>query len=86
MLAEEPFDALIEKQSVCKANIEPYIEEVEASPKFAIPSIITSIEDRLEPPPPFSLDTIDPPLLGEDYLTKKRSPFRAKKTINFSKE
>ncbi|MCP5504078.1 MAG: hypothetical protein H7A41_02880 [Chlamydiales bacterium] len=86
LLAEEPFDALIEKQSVCKANIEPYIEEVEASPKFAIPSIITSIEDRLEPPPPFSLDTIDPPLLGEDYLTKKRSPFRAKKTINFSKE
>lgn len=85
LFAEGPFDALITKQSNYKESIQPQTEEIELSFESTFPSIITNIECCLEPPA-FSLDSIIPPLLEQDYLAQKRSPFKAKKTINFSKE
>mgnify|MGYP000362636581 CR=1 FL=1 len=85
--AEETFHALIAQQMAYQnQEILPQIEETQFSLELTIPSLVTSLDYDLIPPPPFTLDPITPLLLEEEYMTQKRSPFRAKKTINFSKE
>ncbi|QVL57706.1 MAG: hypothetical protein KFB93_01120 [Simkaniaceae bacterium] len=85
--AEETFHTLIAQQVAYQnQEILPQIEETQFSLELTIPSLATSLDYDLIPPPSFTLDPITPHLLEEEYMTQKRSPFRAKKTINFSKE
>ncbi|MDJ0652378.1 MAG: hypothetical protein QNJ27_05170 [Simkaniaceae bacterium] len=65
--------------------MQPQTEEVALSLECAISPIIATIKGYLTPPV-FSLDSVIPPLLEEDSLAQKRSPFSAKKNSNFSRE
>ena len=87
LLAEQAFRTLIAEQTAYENQIiQPQVEETKLSLDFTIPSITTPFNYSFSAAPPFILDPIALPLLEDDYMTKKRSPFRAKKAINFSKE